>query len=492
MAKRPSRTHRRPRAHAPALGLGEAALAQQRFGEAAEIFATVLAVAPRHPDALVGRAEAARRRSLPGARAQRDALAAAEAARERAPNNARAWLAYAYAAGRVGQWSGRNEALARLGELLAEPAHRRRFPLGAALRLGLDPVEVDACLQDREPSRSKRPSRLRASKEIVGVLAPESRRAHADRLADALRGAGSEVMVVQPKPIPDDEMAREISRLKVGVLIDLAGWDDDGRPGVLAARPAPLQLHLHGYPGSLGPSRIDAHFATSDLCNGFEPFLEPTVRETVGPLLCKEALPAARPRGALGLPETGRLWAAWAPWERIPSRRFQTWCEGLRTCPDALLWLVGGTPEAENALRENAEQQGVAPHRLVFSRPETDLVVDLQHAELALDVPTGYAPFVEASVRCELPIVVDAGEHPAHRESFALVRLAGGEAEPCSNEAGYLEAMLELERTPGAADRQRAALARRKGAAYDARGQAERLLALIAEMKARLAPPHCA
>ena len=34
------------------------------------------------------------------------------------------------------------------------------------------------------------------------------------------------------------------------------GHTHHGRPGVLALRPAPLQLHRLGYPGSLGAERL--------------------------------------------------------------------------------------------------------------------------------------------------------------------------------------------------------------------------------------------
>jgi len=39
------------------------------------------------------------------------------------------------------------------------------------------------------------------------------------------------------------------------VPIDLMGHTHHGRPGMLALRPAPLQLHRLGYPGSLGAER---------------------------------------------------------------------------------------------------------------------------------------------------------------------------------------------------------------------------------------------
>jgi predicted O-linked N-acetylglucosamine transferase (SPINDLY family) len=46
--------------------------------------------------------------------------------------------------------------------------------------------------------------------------------------------------------------ASAINAAAVHVLVDLSGWTIFPGVEVFAMRPAPLQLQLHGYPGSMG------------------------------------------------------------------------------------------------------------------------------------------------------------------------------------------------------------------------------------------------
>jgi predicted O-linked N-acetylglucosamine transferase (SPINDLY family) len=58
-----------------------------------------------------------------------------------------------------------------------------------------------------------------------------------------------------------EAIAQRIRADQIDVLIDLMGHTHHSRPGVLALRPAPLQLHYLGYPGSLGADWIDGVIA---------------------------------------------------------------------------------------------------------------------------------------------------------------------------------------------------------------------------------------
>src|SRR5262249_19023582 len=55
----------------------------------------------------------------------------------------------------------------------------------------------------------------------------------------------------------DREAAELIARDESDILIDLAGWTKRARPGVLAARPAPVQMQWLGFPGTLGAPWVD-------------------------------------------------------------------------------------------------------------------------------------------------------------------------------------------------------------------------------------------
>jgi predicted O-linked N-acetylglucosamine transferase (SPINDLY family) len=57
--------------------------------------------------------------------------------------------------------------------------------------------------------------------------------------------------------LPDQAAAQRIADDGIDILVDLVGWTRRARPGVLAARPAPLQVQWLGYPGTTGAPWID-------------------------------------------------------------------------------------------------------------------------------------------------------------------------------------------------------------------------------------------
>src|SRR5713101_6229946 len=55
-----------------------------------------------------------------------------------------------------------------------------------------------------------------------------------------------------------DETAADIlNQLEIDIAIDLMGYTDGSRPGILAFRPAPIQVSYLGYPGTMGACFID-------------------------------------------------------------------------------------------------------------------------------------------------------------------------------------------------------------------------------------------
>jgi predicted O-linked N-acetylglucosamine transferase (SPINDLY family) len=55
----------------------------------------------------------------------------------------------------------------------------------------------------------------------------------------------------------DHEVAQLLTELQVELAVDLSGYTRDARPGILAHRPAPIQVNYLGYPGTMGASFID-------------------------------------------------------------------------------------------------------------------------------------------------------------------------------------------------------------------------------------------
>jgi predicted O-linked N-acetylglucosamine transferase (SPINDLY family) len=62
--------------------------------------------------------------------------------------------------------------------------------------------------------------------------------------------------------VADDTAAEEINRMRPHVVVDLNGWTAGHRAGVLASRPARLQVQYMGFPATTGALYVD--FAVSD------------------------------------------------------------------------------------------------------------------------------------------------------------------------------------------------------------------------------------
>ncbi|MCC7326543.1 MAG: tetratricopeptide repeat protein, partial [Burkholderiales bacterium] len=55
----------------------------------------------------------------------------------------------------------------------------------------------------------------------------------------------------------DGDVARRLREQEIDIAIDLMGYTHNGRTGIFAQRPAPVQVNYLGYPGTLGADYID-------------------------------------------------------------------------------------------------------------------------------------------------------------------------------------------------------------------------------------------
>jgi predicted O-linked N-acetylglucosamine transferase (SPINDLY family) len=100
----------------------------------------------------------------------------------------------------------------------------------------------------------------------------------------------------------------------------------------------------------------------------------------------------------------------------------------LQAVPGSVLWLLSQGPAAVHNLREQAEQAGIAPERLVFApfaAPEHHLA-RLQLADAALDalVCNGHTTTSDM-LWAGIPVVTARGRHFASRVSESLMRAIG-------------------------------------------------------------------
>ncbi len=264
----------------------------------------------------------------------------------------------------------------------------------------------------------------------------------------------------------NEAIAQRIRADRIDVLIDLMGHTHHGRPGVLALRPAPLQLHYLGYPGSLGADWIDGVIADAWL---IPPEHEPHYRETVHRLpwgfvssgtLPDPADPAPPPlsREALGLPRNAVVFACFNRPEKITPAVFGSWLEILRQVPGSLLWIINDHPLVEERLRARLVAAGLEPQRLLF-RPKLKSAAFGQAcalADLLLDTsPYGSGATAVTALAAGLPLLTCPGDTFASRMGASLCAATGLEELICATPKSCQERAIALGRQPAELQRLR-------------------------------------
>lgn len=230
--------------------------------------------------------------------------------------------------------------------------------------------------------------------------------------------------------LSDLEAARRIMDDRVDILLDLGGHTRHARLGILSYRPAPLQIHYLGYPGTTGAAFVD--YIVGDPWTippeAEDHFTEAVLRLPVTYLISTpRPLVPPKPRAAHGLPEGKVVLCGFHSPAKVRPEMFATWCGILRAVPDTILWLMGDPP-AQVALRAAAAAHGVEPDRLVFA-PWARLsghVARYGVADLMLDTtPYGAHGTTADALWMGCPVVTLAGETFAARVCAGLLDAAG-------------------------------------------------------------------
>ncbi len=245
---------------------------------------------------------------------------------------------------------------------------------------------------------------------------------------------------------------------------------------IMALRPAPIQLHWLGFPGSIGADFLDYFIADPIVLprGSADPYSEKIARlprcyqinddrQEIGPI------PS---RAEAGLPEKAFVFCCFNHAHKIEPVMFDLWMDLLRETPGSVLWLLGGPAALERNLRREAKARDIAPGRLIFAPhcPKRDHLARLALADLALDTRlyNGHTTSSDA-LWAGTPLVALKGRHFASRVSASLLHALGlGDLVVDSLEA-YRDLALALAREPArlASLRERLAKARKSAPLFD-------------------------
>lgn len=234
--------------------------------------------------------------------------------------------------------------------------------------------------------------------------------------------------------LDDHAAATRIFRDGIDVLVDLNGYTQSGRPGILALRPAPLIATWLGYIGTLGEPRLadyvigDAIATPVEMASQFSEALAlmPHCFQPNGKL---EPPPPMPTRSSQGLPEQGVIFCSFNQTFKMHPALWDDWCEILRGVPSSILWLAPPREQvAMQNLRAEAQQRGVEPSRLVFAPhvPRASHLARLALADIALDTyPYNSGTTASDALRMGVPLVAFPGQTFVGRMAASLLFAAG-------------------------------------------------------------------
>jgi predicted O-linked N-acetylglucosamine transferase (SPINDLY family) len=213
------------------------------------------------------------------------------------------------------------------------------------------------------------------------------------------------------------DAAAAIHRDRVDILVDLKGYTMHSRPGIVALRPAPVQVSFVGYPGTMGAPFIDFligdRFVTPP--EHAADYSEKLVRVPGSYQVNdrKRIVGATPSRRELGLPGEGFVFCCFNQTYKILPGTFDIWMRLLAARPGSVLWLLESNPWAAANLRREAQARGIDPRRLLFAPllPLGQHLGRMRAADLLLDtLPYNAHTISSDALWAGLPVLTCPGD----------------------------------------------------------------------------------
>jgi predicted O-linked N-acetylglucosamine transferase (SPINDLY family) len=232
----------------------------------------------------------------------------------------------------------------------------------------------------------------------------------------------------------EEEIAEIIRRHEIDIAVDLMAFTENNRFGVLARRPAPIQVNYLGYPGTMGADCIDYILADSTIVpEGQHQFYAERVVWLPGSYQVNDPRRAVAntvpSRRECGLPDRGFVFCAFNASYKITPMMFDIWMRLLKQVEGSVLWLRQTNLVTSRNLSREAERRGVVAERLIFAPYAPDYAAHLaryRQADLFIDtLPYNAHTTASDALWAGVPVLTCLGETFAGRVAASVLKSIG-------------------------------------------------------------------
>jgi predicted O-linked N-acetylglucosamine transferase (SPINDLY family) len=258
------------------------------------------------------------------------------------------------------------------------------------------------------------------------------------------------------RAMSDGEVATLLHESKIDIAIDLNNYSEMCRPGILAYRPAPIQVTYLGYPTTMGADFIDYVIADKIVL----PFdQQPFYSEKIVHLpdtyqVSDSKLKVADrtfTRQEMGLPDEGFVFCCFNNNYKITAAVFDVWMRLLGKVEGSVLWLYAPNDRTKANLRDEAKARGVDPARLIFAGALgiEEHLARQRLADLFLDtLPYNAHGTASGALWSGLPLLTCRGNDFAGRVGASVLHALGLEELVTGNLEDYEAMALRLATDP--------------------------------------------
>ncbi|MDZ4099894.1 MAG: hypothetical protein U1E13_14540 [Methylophilaceae bacterium] len=225
------------------------------------------------------------------------------------------------------------------------------------------------------------------------------------------------------------DIAKLINAEGIDILVDLAGYTAFSRPEVMVLRPAPIQFSYLGFVQTMGQGVVDYVLVDKSICpNGrFVEWHEEVIRlpNSLWPYDNQLSNSHILDGKTNLVSSTDKfVFCCFNNSYKIEPEIFRRWMNILKKVPNSVLWLFDKESDAEGHLRQESQDHGIDPSRLMFMRriPMEQHLLRYQSAHLFLDTYWVNAHTTAAEALWQgLPLITIMGEVPSARGAASIL-----------------------------------------------------------------------